>query len=372
MSELIELEKRISGIEATLKQIESVVSAFKIDKQRLMKTDNNIIPGIGVKVSYDMYGRITGSTPLEQNDIPQLSVEKINGLSGLLEDKATKSDINSLSNKIDSVNRHSRTVKTGTVVNVDENGLVNDVSDLTPENIPELPIDKIKDLPEVLDQLRLHENTSNNIFIHKSITAGVACKVSYDEYGHITGSERLVMEDLPSSIDARLNRIESKLADVALRTDLNELSVALNKKMDIPSTKLIPGIYTKLAVSENGLISGVNNLSSNDIPELPITSIHDLSNQLSSKASLNNMEELSNTLQTRIHDMENKEQELPPIPSMEEFIQLKHSHEELLTLVNTLLSAIPGDQILQEIDSMKEDLSTISGRLSVVEMKNKE
>ena len=372
MSKLIELEKRIAGIEKTISNIESIIAGFKIDKQLLMQADNKVRPGIGTKVSYDKYGRITGSLPLDPSDIPSLSPDKISGLSSLLEDKATKSDINSLSSKLESVNHHTKTVKTGTVVNVDENGLVNDVSDLTPENIPELPLSKIHDLPAILDQLKSNESLPSDHFTHQGVTPNTAVKVSYDQYGHIIQSYPLSEEDIPADILARLNRIESKLADMATRDDMNNLSVALNNKMDIPANKITPGTYTKLSVNENGLVTGVDSLTDNDIPSIPISSVKDLSVELANKASINNMEELSNNLQSRIHSIETNEPELPPTPSLEEFRQLKHSYDHLSELVNTLLAAIPGDQILQEIDNIRQELSTISGRISVLESNNDE
>ena len=82
------------------------------------------------------------------------------------------------------------------------------------------------------------------------------------------------------------------------------------------------------------------------------------------------MTELNESVQSKFSSLP-PVQTLPETPSVEEFRQLKHSHEQLLTLVNTLLSAIPGDQILAELDTVKEDLSTISGRLSVLENQTK-
>ena len=267
------------------------------------------------------------------------------------------------------MNNHTKTVKTGTVVNVDEHGLVNDVSELLPEHIPTLPMDKIQDLSEIIQQLR---HTSNDVDLtckEVSVTSGVGTKVTWDEHGHIISSQDLNMEDLPSELDKRIAKLEELVADIVSRTELNEVVQVLNDKIDKPKKKLTPGVYTKVVIDENGIVTDAEELTDNDIPALSINAIDGLDDKLSSMATNKMVAELSESTSKELFRISSLVENIPQAAqtvSVDEFNKMRNDYKLLSELVNTLIQSVPSDQIMQELEGIKQDISTLRGELASI------
>ena len=206
------IQRRLLDVESKIQATDKKLTALKIDKQMFIPKSERIKPGIAIKVAYNEYGQITGSSSLETVDIPQLAIEKIDGLSEHLKSSVKTSEIEKLKKEIKSYFTRSEADITGCKVNVNKNGIVTSVSDLTVEDIPELPINKISGLTNILESLKQSSNSVEMITVdEKIITAGTGCKISFDEYGRVTNSENLSITDLPLELINKIcNNLDSE------------------------------------------------------------------------------------------------------------------------------------------------------------------
>ena len=367
IDQLTKLTDRIDRIEETIKNINQTINGYNIDKQYFVKS-NNINPGVGTKVAYDSNGLVKSSEPLSQQDIPNLDMDKISGLKDAIDNKVSSADVKGIKNQLDMIYHHTDSVKTGTKVNVDSHGFVNDVSDLTPEDIPELSIDKISGLNDKLNQIEASIGNSNNMDSY-SIAAGSGVKIQYNEKGQVIGSESLTIDDIPNELISQINRVEGEVSKRAYSDNVSKLARAVSEKIPY-NDPIEPGMYSKVNVDKNGLVVKGDKLNKSDLPELGINDISGLNESLSDKATANQVVELNEELQ-QVRSMventnvssNNDSKYLDRIHRLE----LKVSHIE--DQVNNVLQNIPGDMILKQLDSIVYQLNTISGRVSVIEKK---
>ena len=367
IDQLTKLTDRIDRIEETIKNINQTINGYNIDKQYFVKS-NNINPGVGTKVAYDSNGLVKSSEPLSQQDIPNLDMDKISGLKDAIDNKVSSADVKGIKNQLDTIYHHTDSVKTGTKVNVDSHGFVNDVSDLTPEDIPELSIDKISGLNDKLNQIEASIGNSNNMDSY-SIAAGSGVKIQYNEKGQVTGSESLTIDDIPNELISQINRVEGEVSKRAYSDNVSKLARAVSEKIPY-NDPIEPGTYSKVNVDKNGLVVKGDKLNKSDLPELGINDISGLNESLSDKATANQVVELNEELQ-QVRSMventnvssNNDSKYLDRIHRLE----LKVSHIE--DQVNNVLQNIPGDMILKQLDFIVYQLNTISGRVSVIEKK---
>lgn len=367
IDQLTKLTDRIDRIEETIKNINQTINGYNIDKQYFVKS-NNINPGVGTKVAYDSNGLVKSSEPLSQQDIPNLDMDKISGLKDAIDNKVSSADVKGIKNQLDTIYHHTDSVKTGTKVNVDSHGFVNDVSDLTPEDIPELSIDKISGLNDKLNQIEASIGNSNNMDSY-SIAAGSGVKIQYNEKGQVTGSESLTIDDIPNELISQINRVEGEVSKRAYSDNVSKLARAVSEKIPY-NDPIEPGTYSKVNVDKNGLVVKGDKLNKSDLPELGINDISGLNESLSDKATANQLVELNEELQ-QVRSMventnvssNNDSKYLDRIHRLE----LKVSHIE--DQVNNVLQNIPGDMILKQLGFIVYQLNTISGRVSVIEKK---
>lgn len=367
IDQLTKLTDRIDRIEETIKNINQTINGYNIDKQYFVKS-NNINPGVGTKVAYDSNGLVKSSEPLSQQDIPNLDMDKISGLKDAIDNKVSSADVKGIKNQLDRIYHHTDSVKTGTKVNVDSHGFVNDVSDLTPEDIPELSIDKISGLNDKLNQIEASIGNSNNMDSY-SIAAGSGVKIQYNEKGQVTGSESLAIDDIPNELISQINRVEGEVSKRAYSDNVSKLARAVSEKIPY-NDPIEPGTYSKVNVDKNGLVVKGDKLNKSDLPELGINDISGLNESLSDKATANQVVELNEELQ-QVRSMventnvssNNDSKYLDRIHRLE----LKVSHIE--DQVNNVLQNIPGDMILKQLGFIVYQLNTISGRVSVIEKK---
>lgn len=367
IDQLTKLTDRIDRIEETIKNINQTINGYNIDKQYFVKS-NNINPGVGTKVAYDSNGLVKSSEPLSQQDIPNLDMDKISGLKDAIDNKVSSADVKGIKNQLDTIYHHTDSVKTGTKVNVDSHGFVNDVSDLTPEDIPELSIDKISGLNDKLNQIEASIGNSNNMDSY-SIAAGSGVKIQYNEKGQVTGSESLAIDDIPNELISQINRVEGEVSKRAYSDNVSKLARAVSEKIPY-NDPIEPGTYSKVNVDKNGLVVKGDTLNKSDLPELGINDISGLNESLSDKATANQLVELNEELQ-QVRSMventnvssNNDSKYLDRIHRLE----LKVSHIE--DQVNNVLQNIPGDMILKQLGFIVYQLNTISGRVSVIEKK---
>ena len=366
------VDSRLDALEKAVSELMKVAKAYSIDKQNYVSRLDKVKPGVGYKVGYNSDGLIISANPLEAPDIPFLPMEKITNLKKSLDEKADKSSLDEINEKIDNVRKKGAVKYTGSVVNVDENGLVVSVEDLLPANVPELPISKITDLQKTLDDLS-HPDIPEQI-PHPDIAPGVGCKVSYDRHGHITNSYPLTPEDIPSIIMDSINAITEEIASI--RKEIADSAVTTEEKIfakvDKPINKLTTGkYYTKFKVSEDGLVEDPTTLSPEDIPELPKSKITGLESTLAGLATINQMVELNNDIGQIASDLNNNLNEATAAinkkADTEELAKLRADLNVTNDLVDNIARSMPSDQLPIEVANLAEALSTLEGRVSVLE-----
>ena len=368
-----DLDSRISELESAVAELTKIANAYKIDKQDYIRRGNQQLKAsLGTKVAYNSSGLITGSQPLEASDIPPLPIGKISDLSSILDGKAPASSIDDLASQISNIRKKGKTVATGSVVNVDENGLVTSVSPLLPTNVPELPIDKITGLSETLQQLRSTPNNDSFPSFHSnSITPGIASKVEYDENGHITGSQPLEESDI-LSLPTHFGDLESKISGLEkaihqLTTSFSSISNEVNKKV----FNGISGEYTKLTLDENGNIKSSGKLTPDDIPVIPMSKVDGLHQLIATLATEKEFTRLSestnNEINTINQNIEAIGESLEYKASLNDLSALQSEFKSLSNNVSNLAKAVPSDQLEVELQNISTELSKLSGRISAVE-----
>lgn len=359
-----DIENRINAIEGKLDEILKFIAAFKIDRQLMIQRNEKIKAGVACKVAYNSDGLIVGVQPLSSADIPEIPMNKVTGLEDTVGSFATTAQLETVNKRIDSILIHSKTAKTGTKVNVDDNGFVTDVSDLLEDDIPLLSIEKIKGLREILDELKMAASTKPES-PEGIIKAGIGCKIEYDNMGRVIGSHLLQEEDIPHTIFTRLNELESALSSKASADDVINLTDELTKKADKIST--IPGVYHKVQVNSNGQVISGEEMSLNDLPDIPIDKVSTLKETLLDTVPHGEFIDAMNS----ISSLESKLKSIPnpePVRNINDNISpLTAKLEEIQGKVDRLASENP---IKNELDQIRSAIAELGARIAIIENPN--
>ena len=234
LDQMQEFLTRLEELEHQLTEIQQQLVKYGINKQFYLKQNLPIRPGVSCKVSYDASGLIRQGLPLDSSDIPELPMSKIIGLEKALESFIQKSDLDHFRNQMSTLNQLGSTKQTGIKVNVDERGRVVSLSELSVEDIPELPIDHIQGLAEFKKYILDHIQPSTATMDEKSkITKpGTASVVTYNESGQILSGRSLTIEDLPIQVQ---DLIQSQKEMVANMVNVQEVSCLKETAEAIPN-----------------------------------------------------------------------------------------------------------------------------------------
>lgn len=374
--DIIELRNKIDILNENYKDLMKIVNGLKIDHQLFIRGNGKIIPGISSKVAYDSNGLIISSDKLNESDIPELHIDKISGLRQILENKADASIIESLTIDTDKLYKSSKIYGSGSKINYDRNGFVVSSSDLTVEDIPDLPIDKIEGLRSIIELL---ESSKDNTQIvqnddHNDVVPGVYTKVNVDSSGTVVSGSKLSYDDIPMELIIRINEIESKLPLFVQQSIIDPIKNSLLKKVDSIGS-IQPGTYSKVKINSDGLVTHGESLTLKDLPELSIKDISELETVLRNKASVDDIMELNNILSgilssiDKIGEVNKLKTHLEMKADASEVKSLSTRINSLQSLVDTLSNKIPNELILDQLQNIQQELSNISGRISVLEKK---
>lgn len=374
--DVIELRNKIDILNENYKDLMKIVNGLKIDHQLFIRGNGKIIPGISSKVAYDSNGLIISSDKLNESDIPELHIDKISGLRQILENKADASIIESLTIDTDKLYKSSKIYGSGSKINYDRNGFVVSSSDLTVEDIPNLPIDKIEGLRSIIELL---ESSKDNTQIvqnddHNDVVPGVYTKVNVDSSGTVVSGSKLSYDDIPMELIIRINEIESKLPLFVQQSIIDPIKNSLLKKVDSIGS-IQPGTYSKVKINSDGLVTHGESLTLKDLPELSIKDISELETVLRNKASVDDIMELNNILSgilssiDKIGEVNKLKTHLEMKADASEVKSLSTRINSLQSLVDTLSNKIPNELILDQLQNIQQELSNISGRISVLEKK---
>ena len=358
-----DIEQRITSLETKVLQF---IAAYNIDKQQFVK-GTKINPGIGTKLAFDSNGLILSSETLKEDDIPPLSMDKIIGLKSDINNTASADDVTQIRNEIANIYNHTLTSKTGCKVNVDEHGFVNGVSDLNVEDIPQLTLDKIDGLKEALNELRANSNAIQSIDTFTT-NPGTGCKLTYDEHGRVINKSELTIEDLPAELLMRINQIDSSLASKAQQSSVDILTTKMLHKVDANSS-ISKGIYTKVNVDSNGLVTNGECLTKNDLPLIGVEDIEYLQQILDEKLNVDHLDQIMDNMESirNLCDAKLNVDDIKVKANVDTVHNLEMRVQHLEDVVNNVIENIPGDMILKQLDQLSANISTLSGRIATIE-----
>lgn len=364
--DLNELNGKVNQLEKDVRELIASLSGLRIDIQMAVQRKERIRPGTGCKIYYDSNGLVMKSEDLEAGDIPLLPIEKIDGLLERLQKKSSESK-----------EKHEELKKikagSGIKINYDEYGRVTSSSEsLLPTDIPELTMNKITGLEDAIKTIREELNGILNQRKEKyRIAPGTAVKVSYGEDGRIISGSELTMDDIPRSLISKINLIESRIPSLASQEVVNTALSRLNKKLDA-NVPIYGGIFTKVHVDENGLVTQGDRITVEDIGTITINNVADLPSILKNKANQSDMIQVLNTVN-----------QLASSDQSSEIVRLKNMVESkandytvksiqaqvgnLTSSIDNLLNRIPDRDIMDLVNTVLQSNEDIKRRLITFE-----
>ena len=349
--EMINIKNSITELTESVSGVRKMIKGFMLNSKRSLKANAEIPPGIACKIGYDANGLILQGSPLTIEDIPELPLDKINGLQKLLERKLEDGDLKSLRE----VTSPRKKIKagTGTKINYDDDGLVTSSADLLPDDIPIIPVDKISGLNDRLELLESKELAELPTI--PSINPGTFCKITYDKDGRVVSGSRLSIDDIPIEVINRLNLIETRIPDLVTRDVISSINAGVKRMSD--------------------MVSEVHRIIVEIKPqEISIQSIPNLDSTLRKKADQKDLVELTNTVtslldSTRTVHMHNIESQLTNKADLSELRNLTNQVEVSQRIIDSLSERLPTEHLGAEVQRLRESIDTLIGRVSTIEQK---
>lgn len=374
----IKLIETVNQLQSDVKALSQAVASLKINNQSLLHKNESIPAGISCKVAYDSNGLIIHGESLKPTDIPEIPMTKITGLSNALKDKVTSASIQRIENKIDHLNdTDDVSVGTGVKINYNRSGHIVSTSQLDQSDIPDLFMDKIIGLSDIIEFLKSQHSSASDITnpddTKISINQGVYTKLTVDASGHVTHGSNLSMDDLPNELLTRINQLESILPTMVSSTSFNALTTRVNNNVE-SNAPITPGTYTKIKVDQKGLITQGSQLSINDLPRISIQDINNLESTLRTKVDRSELVQVNESMdsvmktvsqfKSSMNDLNNKCTEVYD-KLRSEFTSIK---EDLINRFNSI--NVPSmDGLLDHVNEISNTISTLHDRIESVEFK---
>lgn len=368
------LQNRIEEVSQVAQDAMKKITGIEIDNQRKLNSNVRIPPGIACKIAYDSNGLIINGNKLSASDIPMLPIDSIDGLRKALDTKVSELDIRKIKMGDQQIKKSDKVVGSGTKVNFDENGLIISASDLMVDDIPDLPIDHILNLREELDIIKSTVSPVVDIKEPAKIAPGTFTKITYDETGKVLSGSKLSTGDIPIDLIEKINYLEEQVPSLAARSSVESLTKSLRDKLDA-NDMITPGVYTKVSVDSKGLITHGDRLTIKDLPAINVDDIINLSTLLRSKADQTDLMALNDSVSSIINSL-NK---IGDIASIQNKLERKAEDQDvrdiasrinsLQQLMDTLSKKIPNELIMEQLQQIQNELSVISGRVTVLEKK---
>jgi hypothetical protein len=334
------MEERIAQLESAIAEIQKFMAAFNIDKQIFIHKDNTT-PGMGTKVSVNSDGLVTDVKDLSPSDIPTLPISKIDGLPERLDDTVSRSQMNLLDDKIAKVLNHGDTIKTGAKVNVDGNGLVNEVMNLSQEDIPQLNMDKINGLAEAINMMK----------------STLATKQEQP-----TTVQQVQQIEVPESLIKRVSAIESSLANKANKDELSPIYNELGNKCDKRHTE--SGSYAVVDVDNNGFVTGGRQLAPKDLPPITIMDVEGLYDKLALIIDRNDFLKLSAEVSSLASRMKRLDEIMELETSLQATIKKVNDIQRKVNELDATLDRVLHDRTIKdEILSINKDINILKSSL---------
>lgn len=211
-------------------------------------------------------------------ELPSVGIEKVFGLNEALSGISQRiTELNQLySQKPGSIRN------TGTKVSIDSTGRVVSVSQLSVEDLPDIPISKIKGL---------------DVYIDKSTKSSIPINMNHSQkVSSIPTHRQITISDIPQDIMNRLSHLEEIIPEIQMKVSISDFIREMDKKAN--KSYNIPGEYSKVKINSDGIITSGEKLSINDLPSIEISNIQNLWSELLSKASKEEVVRLNETVST--------------------------------------------------------------------------
>lgn len=373
-----QLSKQIESLGLQINQIQKEINKMKIDDNRYIPRERSITPGMFPKIAFDSNGLVLKGGELSASDIPKLPMSHIDGLKSAIDNVISSADVRKITSEIkESIVRRSNTpVATATKVNYDANGFVVSSLPLTADDIPKLPMDKITGLTDIMNILEdIYEaraKSASDSPDRETFKSGTYTKVNVDSFGRVINGDKLSTNDLPVDIIHRIIQLEDVSTGFAPLRLVENLSNAMISKVDSnPSAHA--GTYTKVNVDSNGLVVGGNKLTADDLPEITIDMVSNLRASLNKYATYEDIINLNDGMSTvmgsiqSIGDINQVKTSLELKAEADDVSRLRKEFDQFRESVMRVEETFPTELILKRLDTIDNALSTIEGRISVLE-----
>lgn len=371
---IVDLQNRVTDMEQKLVDALKVVKGMEIDRQLNLRANAKIPPGIFTKIAYDTNGLVINGEQLQSSDIPVLPIDGIDGLRKFL---------NELTRSIDGCKDNTNNtqpikagaiVGTGTKINYDTNGIIVSSADLGVDDIPELPVDHIDGLQEILKSIQTSINPINDKIETTFISSGTFPKITFDSTGHVVSGCKLSVDDIPMEIITKINMIESMIPELASQLSVDYINRLIHDKLD-SNKDITPGTYTKIIVDDKGLVIYGDKLTINDLPAINISNIINLATILGNKAEQDDMIRLNDTVSmivtalSKIGDISVIQNDIKMKAKDSDLKDVSSRVNSMQRLMDELSTKIPNELIMEQLQQIQNELSTVSGKVSVLEQK---
>ena len=374
--EFVELNNKVEKLFEDFHEIKNLITRLNLNNQFYVKANaEQTIPGIQPKIAFNEDGLVIEGFPLEVEDIPNLPIDKIVDLRRLLNQRLGTEDIQRMIKEAGGVEKPKKNITpgTGTKINYDETGSVTSSTDLTIDDIPDIPIKKIiglVDRLEVLESLEvIGEAVVNEV---RRVKAGTYPKITVDEKGNFVNGEELSVEDIPGIIMEKIDSIFKDMKSFASQESVDSLNTLMRDKITY-NPPIEPGTYSLVSVDKYGLVTKGDKLSIRDLPQINISNIPNLETVLKSKINNDDFLKAQSSIESELGS-HRKNFEMIRIDLADRVGRLElgdviTSVRTLEGKLNTIIDAIPNENIGVEIKDLKEMISTLVGRVTVLEQK---
>ena len=344
----------------------SELNALQIELQSKVPKNSGVPVGTYTKVIVDQNGLVTRGLKLEESDIPNISIQRVIGLEGILGSITRDTP----------VVKQRRTIEsgTGTKINYDKFGHVISSSRLLENDIPELSMSKISGLNKKIDDLMNMMNAGNDDTDIHTVNPGTHTKVSYDSSGRIIKGSSLEMEDLPVRLLSQLNLMESNQLNYVTIESMNRMQRLIDSKVSRPNVVYDDNYHTKVRFNSDGMMISSQPLSLSDLPKLSISDISDLRNELNSKVTSREISELRNDMNDLVGStvtsrMRSFTSQLESKADKSELNSISRDIKNINGTVSRILTSLPPDSLVSNFEEFRQLLFNLVGRINVIESK---
>lgn len=299
-ADILAVKTAIDYIKKEITEIKKDIAKLKISTENSVK-GNQIKSGSGTKISYNKYGLVESSSALEPNDIPEIPVSKITSLQEI---------INSI---YDSIKKNEKAI--ALIDSKKMTTLVEKRSKLTVQEIPDLPISKIKKLNEKLELLEKPKEEPKKEKI----------KILEEDIPQIFKNR---IQNLEETVHTKadkdsVSKVKSTIENIKISTDEISNEISKIKKAEKPEIKITEEMIPKITLEK---VNGLDKILSKKADSIDIISINQLLD-LTNKNTSQSLKIIKTQMESKV--------------SQEQFAYLKNTMDRIEILLEKVLEQHP-------------------------------